>query len=50
MDEIMKHVRGLGKVELPGKAATLLEWTQKGVILNSFADALATLTGITKSE
>lgn len=42
----MKHARSLGKVGLPGAAETLLEWTQKGVILNSFADALSTLAEV----
>ncbi|MCX5772483.1 MAG: hypothetical protein NTZ09_19720 [Candidatus Hydrogenedentes bacterium] len=42
----MKHMRCLGKVGLPGGARTLLEWTQKGVVFNSFADALSTLADV----
>ncbi len=45
----MKHLRVLGRVQLPARAATLLEWEQKGEIFNSFADALATLSGIKPS-
>lgn len=42
----MSHIKPLGNVRFPAGARTLLEWTQKGVIVNSFVDALATLAGI----
>ncbi len=42
----MKHIHVMGKHMLPLRGETLLEWAQKGTILNSFANALATLAGI----
>lgn len=40
----MKHVGSITAATVaPAPAETLLEWTQKGAIANSFANAISTL-------
>lgn len=45
----MKHIESLTtapRAPMPAPARTLLEWAQKGVVLNSFVNALAQLADV----